>query len=101
MKKKKSAPKAQKKVTLDRVMEVVQGGFLEVRKELGEKIDSVETRLTARIDAVEQKLGRRIDDVEQKVDKLRDEMISMHFDYKKVKARLENIELKMFGSIQE
>ncbi len=84
--KRKAAHRASKQnapVRFDRLAEMVQAGFLETR----ENFVSLEDRL-----------GARIGGVEQKIDALRSEMISMHFDYKTVKPRLENVELKLFGS---
>lgn len=81
---------ANRGVTLDRLAGMVQGGFVDLETRLGKRIDDVESRLTSRIDGVE-----------QKVDALRSEVQMMHFDHKRMQARIESIEIKVFGSIQE
>lgn len=68
---------------------MVADGFRDHSEQFNSRIDGLESRLDARVDGVEQKLGA-----------LHSEVLSMHYDHKTVKARLENVELRVFGSIQ-
>jgi tetrahydromethanopterin S-methyltransferase subunit G len=54
-----------------------------------------------RIDGIETSLSTRIDGLDQKIGSVHHAVLMLSFDYNKIKARLENLELKAFGSIQE
>lgn len=74
---------------IDALANAVAQGF----KEVGGRLERVEGRL----DRVEGRLSI----VEQKIDLLRADVGELRFDYKKVVTRIENLELKAFGSVQE
>ena len=59
-------------------------------KEMDMKIGDVEEHLTA-----------RIINVEHKVDLVRDSVNELSYESRKTRIRLENLELKVFGSVQE
>ena len=69
---------------------MVARGFTDVEKRLGDKIDLVEERLTGRINILD-----------QKVDAVRDSVNELSYESKKTRTRVENLELKVFGAIQE
>lgn len=72
---------------------MVARGFTEVHDEIkgvrGE-IHDVEERLTA-----------QINNVEHKVDLVRDSVNELSYESRKMRTRVENLELKVFGSAQE
>ena len=67
---------------IDALANAVAQGF----KEVGERFDRVEGRLTT---------------LEDKVDMVRTDIAELRFDYKKMLTRIENLELKTFGSVRE
>ncbi len=69
---------------------MVARGFTDVEKRLGDKIDSVEERLTGRITILD-----------QKADRLQDSVNELSYESRKKRTRIENLELKVFGTIQE
>jgi cupin superfamily acireductone dioxygenase involved in methionine salvage len=73
-------------ITLDELAGMVAAGFKEQREEL----QQLDGRLNTRIDGLETKLGA-----------LHSDVLSMSYDHKKMKARIENIELRVFGAVQE
>jgi len=93
--KKKQAKMVKKPASLKKDMAVselagmVARGFTEARKDLTGKIGGAEERLTARI------IG-----VEHKVDLVRESVNELTFESRKMRTRLENLELKVFGSVQ-
>jgi len=78
---------------IDALANAVASGFKELRGEMGE--------LRGEMGEVRNELSGEIKIVDQKVDSLRTEMIAMHFDYKKIIARVEKLGLTAFGGIQE
>jgi septation ring formation regulator EzrA len=91
MKKQKAG--SNKSITLDHVANIVGRGFQEVRAELKEGFKKVDERF----DRVESRLTV----VEQKIDLVRTDITDLRFDHKKMLARIENLELKAFGSVQD
>jgi tetrahydromethanopterin S-methyltransferase subunit G len=72
--------------TIPQLAAMVARGFSEVHT----RIDGVETSMNARMNELDQKLGS-----------VHHAVLMLSFDYNKLKARLETLELKTFGSIQE
>ncbi len=92
--KKKAAKKSPRKpvkgsMTLDVLGTMVANGFSEVRSEFKEVHEEID------------RLDSRIDNVDNKLTAIHGEVLSMHFDYKKLIARIENVEVRLFGSVQE
>lgn len=83
---KKTKKQRVQKMTLDTLGSMVAEGFVSVDK----RIDGLEETMDARFTEVNAKLGA-----------LHNEVLSMDFNYRKVRTRLENVELKVFGAIQE
>ena len=50
---------------------------------------------------MEERLGGRINTLEHKVDRIQDSVNELSYDKRKMKTRVDNLELKVFGSIQE
>ncbi len=67
---------------IDALANAVGQGFIEVNQ----RLDAVEGRLTA---------------VENKVDLLRTDVQEIRYDHRKMLTRIENLELKAFGTVQE
>ena len=75
------------------------------------KGDTVETKIDNLANAVGQgfkdvavrldNLEGRVNVIDQKIDALRTEMVAMHFDYRKILYRIEKLEARTFGAIQE
>lgn len=83
-------------ITLDDLGAMVARGFTEVDKRFDEvykRFDEVDKRF--------EEVDARFTVVESKIDVLHSEVLSMNFDHKKFKHRLENVEVRVFGSIQE
>ena len=74
---------------IDNLAVAVGKGF----KEVGERFD----RLEGRMGGIEGRMGV----LEQKIDLLRTDVAEIRFDHQKVLARVQNLELKTFGSLQE
>jgi len=51
--------------------------------------------------SMEEHLGGRIDTLEHKVDRVQDSVNELSYESRKMKTRVDNLELKVFGSIQE
>lgn len=51
--------------------------------------------------SMEERLGGRIDTLEHKVDRIQDSVNELSYESRKMKTRVDNLELKVFGSIQE
>lgn len=60
-----------------------------------------QTTLRNEIQDVEERLGARIGTVEHKVDRIQDSVNELSYESRKMKTRVDNLELKVFGSIQE
>lgn len=104
--KKSKAKKVIKKNALKRDMSVselagmVARGFTEMRTDMGEHFDGIEGRL----DGVEGRLESvegRLNILDHKVDRLQDSVNEISYESRKKTTRIENLELKVFGSIQE
>ena len=81
---------------------MVARGFVDVEKRIGDRIDAVETRLGSKIDSLEKHLSGRISILNQKVDRLQDSVNDLSYETKKkTRARIKNLELKVFGTVQE
>jgi molybdopterin synthase catalytic subunit len=91
--KKKQQNIAKGSVTLDSLAGMVASGFTELRGEMNERFGEVNARF--------EHIDGRIEVMDQKLSLLRSEVMSMHYDYKKMVARTENLELRVFGSVQE
>lgn len=94
MKKKETSKKS---ITLDELGAMIAVGFKEQNETIHTRIDALESRLDARIDGIDARMGG----IEQKLGTLHSDVLSMNYDHKKLKARIENVELRVFGSIQE
>jgi hypothetical protein len=82
-----------KNITLDDLALMVGKGFKELAgdmddgfKKVNERLDKVEGRLTV---------------VEDQLTRVRSDIAELRYDYKKVVLRIENLEIKTFGSVQE
>lgn len=82
-------PKDTLEVKIDNLANAVGQGF----KEVHERLDRVDNRL----EHVEGRLGA----VEEQVKLLRADVQEIRYDHKKMLTRIENLELKAFGSLQE
>ncbi|MBI3573891.1 hypothetical protein HY090_02470 [Candidatus Kaiserbacteria bacterium] len=82
----KKVPKRHKAITVEAFAGMVQGSLVEMHQDMRGGFSQITLR---------------IDGVEQKVDALRGEVMAMHYDHKKMQARMESLEIKVFGSIQE
>jgi septation ring formation regulator EzrA len=85
--------KTGKSISVDDLAIMVGKGF----KELSNDIDGRFKRVDERFDHVEARLVT----VEEKVNLVRADIAELRYDYKKVITRIENLELKAFGSVQE
>lgn len=86
---KKRAVKTQKvpkNVTLDDLARMMAEGFTEV----GQQFDELDERLSGKINTLDHKITA-----------VNANVLSLHYDYKKIVSRLGNLELRAFGSIQE
>ena len=82
-------PKDTLEVKIDNLANAVGQGF----KEVHERLDRVDNRH----EHVEGRLGA----VEEQVKLLRADVQEIRYDHKKMLTRIENLELKAFGSLQE
>lgn len=89
MKQKNGKAKKGKSVTTDQLALMVGKGF----KEMDERFDQVDAHFG--------RVENRLSAVEQKIDLLRADIQELRFDHKKMLTRIENLELKAFGSVQE
>ena len=72
--------------------------------ELKTKIDNLANAMAAGFNELRQdinEVNQKMNEVDQKVDALRTEVIAIRFDDRRTVSRLERLELKTFGSIQE
>ena len=104
---KKVVKKQQKKkeeVTLDSLASMVAGGFTELRDDMNKGFADIRGDMDEKFSAVDSKfehMDARIGTLDHKLSALRGEVMSTHYDFKKVVARIENLELRTFGSVQE
>ena len=81
---------------------MVARGFVDVEKRIGDRIDAIEIRLDSKVDSLEEHLTGRINIIDAKVDRLQDSVNDLSYETKKrTRARIENLELKVFGTVQE
>ncbi len=85
---KKSTTVAKKKVDMpvSELAGMIARGFTEVHDEMHD---------------MEERLAGKINMVEKKVDGVRDGLNDLSYETKKSRTRIENLELKVFGTIQE
>lgn len=76
---------------------MVARGFTDLEKQVGDQVGS----LAERIDSVEERLTARITNLEKKVDLVRDGVNELAYEFKKMRSRIENLELKVFGSVRD
>ena len=88
-------------MSVSELANMVARGFVDVEKRIGDRIDSVETSLNSKIDSVEEHLSGRINILDNKVDRLQDSVNDLSYETKKTRVRVENLEFKVFGAIQE
>lgn len=69
---------------------MVAQGFLETQTTLRDEIQDVEERL-----------GGKIDILEHKVDRIQDSVNELSYESRKMRTRVDNLELKVFGSLQD
>ena len=93
MKKRSEKAKMQKNVTLDELARMMAGGFTDMGSRFGEVHD--------RIDELDERLSGQMNMLDQKITMVNANVLSLQYDYKKIVSRLENLELRAFGSIQE
>ena len=104
--KKVASKKAMKKATSKKDMSVselagmVARSFTEMRTDMHD----MEKRIDGRIDGIDGRIDGvdgRLTILDHKVDRIQDSVNELSYDSRKVRTRIENIELKIFGSIQE
>ena len=59
------------------------------------------TEVHADMQSIEEHLGGKIDMLEHKVDRIQDSVNELSYESRKMRTRVDNLELKVFGSIQE
>ncbi len=93
--KKKPANIAKKKadMSVSELAGMVARGFTEIHDEIGSARDEMHD--------MEERLTAKIGNVEQKVDIVRDSVNELSYETRKTRSRIENLELKVFGTIQE
>jgi len=89
IKKVKKSP-SKKDMSVSELASMVARGFLETQ-----------TTLRGEIQDAEERLGGRINMLDHKVDRIQDSVNELSYDSRKVRTRVENLEFKVFGSIQE
>jgi len=85
--------KAPKNVTLDELAGMMANGFTEVGGEFRKVYD--------RIDDLDERLSGQIKILDQKISTVNTNVLGLQYDYRKVVARIENLELNAFGSVQQ
>lgn len=104
--KKVASKKAIKKTTSKKDMSVselagmVARSFTEMRTDMHD----MEKRIDGRIDGIDGRIDGvdgRLTILDHKADRIQDSVNELSYDSRKVRTRIENIELKIFGSIQE
>ena len=92
----KRSPAQKKDMTVSELAGMVARGFTEVHERF-KTVSAGLDRVDERLDAVETKLII----MEEKIDRVHGSVHELSYDYRKMKTRVEHIELKVFGSIQE
>lgn len=84
----------------DELAGMVARGFTEVNENINNRFDGLE----GRVDGVEGRLESvegRLNILDHKVDRVQDSVNEISYGSRKKTTRIENLELKVFGSIQE
>lgn len=76
----------QKDMSVSELAGMVARGFTDFEERLEERIDGI---------------GGHLAILDQKVDRLQDSVNEFSYDSRKTRTRIENLEFKVFGSIQE
>lgn len=97
MKKRATKSVGKKNVTIDELARMMAGGFTE----MGQRFDELDERLSGQIEDLDERLSGQIKILDQKIGVVNTNVLSLQYDYRKVVTRLENLELRAFGSIQE
>jgi len=92
--------KVPKNVTLDELARMMADGFTEVGQSFSGVYDRID-ELDLRIENLDEHLSGQIKILDQKITMVNANVLSLQYDYKKIVSRLENLELRAFGSIQE
>ncbi len=92
--------KISKNVTLDDLARMMADGFTEVGQSFSGVHDRID-ELDLRIENLDERLSGQINILDQKITAVNANVLSLSYDYKKIVSRLENLELRAFGSIQE
>lgn len=96
--------KVLKNVTLDELAGMMANGFNEIGQSFSgvhDRIDELDERLSGQISGLDERLSGQINILDQKITAVNANVLSLNYDYKKIVSRLENLELRAFGSIQE
>ncbi len=83
----------QKDMSVSELAGMVARGFTEAHVDM----KGMEERLDGRIDGVESRLNI----LDHKVDRIQDSVNELSYESRKMRTRVDNLELKVFGSIQE
>lgn len=86
-----------KNVTMDELARMMADEFSGVHGEMKTGFKEVHER----IDELDERLSGQIRVLDQKITIVNTNVLALQFDYRKVVNRIENLELKTFGSIQE
>lgn len=72
---------------------MVARGFTEMHVEIGERFESVDRRFES--------IEGRLTMLDHKVDRIQDSVNELSYESRKMRTRVDNLELKVFGSIKE
>jgi hypothetical protein len=92
MKTKKPVAKKQD-MAVSELAGMVARGFTEMRGDIKE--------LRSDMDIAFEQVNGRVTKVEQKVDRLQNSVDEFTYDHRKIKTRIENLEMNAFGAIRE
>ncbi len=91
---KKSPPKQKKKeATIDELARMMASSF----SDMGSRFDGVHDQ----IDELDERLSGHARILDEKIGIVNTNVLSLQYDYRKVIARIENLEMKAFGPVQE
>ncbi|MDO8576307.1 MAG: hypothetical protein Q7R90_03260 [bacterium] len=96
--------KIPKNVTLDDLARMMADGFTEVGHGFSgvhDRVDELDERLSGQIENLDEHLSGQLGVLDQKITAVNANVLSLSYDNKKIVNRLENVELRAFGSIQE
>jgi len=95
---KKVLPKQKKKeASIDELARMMAGGFSDMGSRMKEGFNQVHDR----IDELDERLSGQIRVVDEKIGIVNTNVLALQYDYRKIVARIENLELKTFGSVRE